>query len=188
MNHPSLSDVPILCKDCGFSCGHAAAFEYFERVNGAFADYCMACQNKRQVAEVIKTRRKLMKQIDAVALAALANAKPGGTNAPHLATLLSEITRLFGGSEGFAAHFVGTYLNAKPGSPVRQRLLGQYLNLAAGTTATGKAALPVETMTDEELAEALEERRAAVARAAGVEAHEQKEGEDGEPEASDSAV
>lgn len=186
MSHPGLSDTPINCSDCGFSCNHATAFEYFERTADGFSNRCIACHNKHQIAEAVKTRRQLMRQVDAVALATLAKAKPGGTNAPHLATLLAEITRLFGGAEGFAMHFVSTYLSSKPGSPVRQRLLGQYLNLAAGTTATGKAALPVEQMSDEELAEALAERREAAARVAmPVEA---KELDDDEQPPSDSVL
>lgn len=180
----TFSNPPVECADCRFQCGYNEAFDNFERVAGGFAPTCKACDQKREVANVMRTRRDAIKALDAYALNQLAKAKPGGATAPHISALLAELTSLGGGVQGMAAHWWATFLAAKPGSATRQKMMQQYIAVVQGATQLGGTKIPVNQMDEEELEQELAARGMAVMRyKEEIPAVKPTEGDDGEEDA-----
>ena len=72
---------------------------------------------------------------------------------PHMAELFEAIMTAFQGTQGFARHVMHTFLSAKPGSAVKQKILSDIIKLGQKTTETGLAQVSMDKLTTEELDE-----------------------------------
>jgi hypothetical protein len=70
-----------------------------------------------------------MKTLDMSVMANLADARPGGSTVPHAAEIYQCAMALMGGVQGYAMHYVGNLMAAKPGSQTRERMLTGLMKL-----------------------------------------------------------
>src|SRR5690606_13712783 len=109
-------------------------------------------------AKQLKEAAEVLDKLDLATVMQLANAKPGGTAIPHAAEIYQNVMALLGGVQGFAMHYVGNLVAAKPGSQTRERMLTGMVKLSQAVSDQNKVAMPTELMDDEQLAKAIEER------------------------------
>lgn len=81
----------------------------------------------------------------------------GDENLPDQGTMVEDILRPFGGSRGLGLQLAATYVTAKPGSAVRQRILQNIMQHVKVASELGYAKKPLEMLSDEELEDYAEE-------------------------------
>jgi hypothetical protein len=72
---------------------------------------------------------------------------------PHMQTIYQDLMTCFGGSMGLAQQVFSTYLNMRPGSQGRSRILQAVMRLGVQVSEDGSAVKRLENMTDEEFDE-----------------------------------
>lgn len=163
---PVVPDVPGLpprnetrkCQLC--RCEFPATLEFFchgKTDPSGLSIECRECVNasrkRRSLRKQNAKRNQLNQALDhAITEAAeLSRAGKRGT-VPHLVELIQSLSEVFGGAPGIAAHVGATYRAAKPGSMVRQRILGQVVAMVTAGTEQNLVRKPESAMNDDELA------------------------------------
>jgi hypothetical protein len=166
---PPEAKIPSTMKTC-CACNNAmpATDVYFDldasREDG-LRQRCKDCRRKKSKGNMEKRvgahARRLDKQTrNMLTLLASPDFSPDQVNGvPHIASVYEEITRLFGGAQGVAQHFMIQYLEAPAGGQIRQRMLDAYLRLANKVSDSGAAKKPLELWTEDELREFMERKR-----------------------------
>lgn len=130
----------------------AAHFDRDRSSDDGFRNECKQCRaelRKKVSDEEIDER---LQQLDRAALTMLqAAAMKEYSKVPHIAEVFECLMRVFGGPQGFAEHFLGTYLSAKPGSQQRIKLLNIVSMLANQATQSGAVKVPKDLLSDEDL-------------------------------------
>lgn len=124
-----------------------------------FRDECKSCRatkRKRQDDSEIDDR---LKALDRASMKMLTNISHGDySKLPHIGEVFECLMRVFGGPQGYAQHFLGTYLTANPGSQQRVKLLSIISMMANQVTQSGAAKVPKEYLTDDDLNREIKER------------------------------
>lgn len=152
-----LPDMPVMktCREgCGRVCELQNAAEFFDvdvKLADGFKTTCKECRARKRQTKQIEERAANRSRVDKKILKLLKRMEFGGSDIPHIAEILANIMKLAGGPRGFAMMLMDTLVQAPPGSAVRQRILGQILNLSQAVTQTGTASISEDLLTDEEL-------------------------------------
>ena len=128
--------------------------DYFHKDRTKEAGYKMVCKMCRAEQHKAKEDKKIddrIKKLEANGIKVLDELVSGGSNIPHMAETFQHIISAFGGSIGFAQHFLGNYLSTEPGSATRQKMLNMVLQLNVKVSESGAAKRSLEEITDEEL-------------------------------------
>lgn len=112
---------------------------------------CKACHEKHKRAHTAKTMDIRLRTVEEGSLAVLSDMLTGGTDVPHSAELLEKIVHAFGGVNGLAKHYLYNYLQAAPGSAVRQRMLADIVKLATNVAESGATQIPTHLLSDKDL-------------------------------------
>lgn len=155
MNPPQLP--PDGTKICMGVCGEElpATTDYFDRDlsrDDGLRNVCKACRAKERQLAAYKEINEKVRQMDERSMEMLDTIANSGARLPHIAEIYENTMEAFGGSAGLAAHLMGQYLSAKPGSTQRTKTLELIIRLATKVTEMGAAQLPVDLMNDEDLA------------------------------------
>lgn len=148
-------------KVCTGPCGEElpATSDYFDRdatKDDGLRQVCKACRAQERQLESFKAIDARVRKLDAHSLDVLDTLARAGAEIPHIAEIYQRVMEAFEGAGGFAAHLMGQYLMAKPGSSARTKILEMMVRLAVKVSETGAAQLPVDLMADEDLAIAFE--------------------------------
>jgi len=84
------------------------------------------------------------------------------TDVPHEAEVYQEIMARFGGASGFADHLMAQFLAAGPGSAARLSLLRLTATMSANVVKSGYATVPLDMLSDEDLARLHEQQATAI--------------------------
>ena len=160
---PPVDETPEGRKVCSQCCIEMpATADYFDIDQEKPDGLKGACKKCRKEYRELKEARELdarMQKLDEQLMKTLELASvTGGSDVPHIAEILQKIVALFGGSQGVAMQFMGTYLQSKPGSNQRMRMLQSVLKLTNDVTVSGAAKVPVELMSDEDIQREIEKR------------------------------
>lgn len=139
---------------CGMFCELDRAGEFFdadEKNKDGFKKVCKACRSEQRLLQKMAERNRQLETIDQRIVGLLNQARPGGSEVAHIAEIYAKIAALMGGPNGLAMAAVQTYVQADPGSPTRQKMIGQFLQLANNVTQSGAAKVPLELLSEEEL-------------------------------------
>lgn len=152
------SDGTQICT--GF-CGEElpATSEYFDRDatrEHGLRSVCKTCRAKMRQLEAYEAVDTRVRNLDARSLDMLDTLVRAGAEIPHIAEIYQRVMEAFEGPGGFAAHLMGQYLMAKPGSIARGKILSEIMRLAAKVSDSGAAQIPVNLLDDEDLAIAFE--------------------------------
>lgn len=126
-------------------------FDVDTKNKDGFKRICKSCRSEQRLVKKIAERNQRLQHIDQRIVGLLNQARPGGTEVPHIAEVFSKIVQLMGGANGLAMSVVQTYVQAPPGSPTRQKMLAHILHVAKSTTDSGAAKVPLEMLNEEEL-------------------------------------
>lgn len=146
------------CTDCGTDLPlDAMHYDRDRNASDGFRDVCKLCR-KEQREQSLKEKRApsdVMRSVEDEALYVLDKLSPerGGISVPHMAELFEAVMDAFSGPQGLARHILSTFLAAKPGGPVRQKILADVLKLGQRTTETGMAQVSLDKLTTEEIEE-----------------------------------
>lgn len=125
---------------------------------------CLACVTKarrRKQEEKAEYRARRLSRMEGKAADLLIKAQAaGGGNIPHSAELLEQLMVFFGGVNGFSSMLLKQYLDAKPGSPTRTRMLEMITRLVTANAALGGSKKPLTMWSEDELNEELDARLA----------------------------
>lgn len=88
----------------------------------------------------------------------LGDMKVDPNNLPHIASVLENLMRAFGGVEGFSRHVALNYLAAKPGSLTRNKMLQSIMSMAVKVSESGAAKVPLELLDDSDIEREIEKR------------------------------
>lgn len=148
-------------KMCAGECGQElpATPDYFDRDAGTpdgLRGVCKMCRAATYERNKIESVDGRVRRLDETALRTLELVVDGGSDVPHVAELYQHLMSVFRGPGGFAAHFMGQFLMAKPGSPTRTKMLEIMARLAIKVSESGAAQLPIDLMSDEDLQIAFE--------------------------------
>ena len=129
---------------------------------------CLACvAKKRKMAALRKEeyRSRKMGKIEGQAVdTLLANARQGGATVPHSAELLEQLMTYWGGVGGFSAMLLKQYMDSKPGSATRTKLLEMIIRLTTVNAEQGGSKRPLTFWSEDELNEEIEGRLMEAAR------------------------
>jgi thiol-disulfide isomerase/thioredoxin len=135
--------------------------DFFDRDQGkedGFKNWCKACRSERRTLAEAQKAAEIMKTLDMSVVANLAEAKPGGSTVPHAAEIYQCAMALMGGVQGFAMHYVGNLMAAKPGSQTRERMLTGLVKLGTAVSDSNKVQMPTELMSDDEFEKEFQRR------------------------------
>lgn len=79
-------------------------------------------------------------------------------NLPHIASVLENLMRAFGGVEGFSRHVALNYLASAPGSMARNKMLQSIMSMAVKVSESGAAKVPLELLDDSDIEREIEKR------------------------------
>ena len=116
-----------------------------------FKSTCKDCRNKASRDKDNKVIDNRIKKLDEEGANLISNLLQGGSKIPHMAETYQRLLEVFGGSMGFAQHYMANYLSTTPGSAGRTRILGDMLKLNVEVSKSGAAKKSLEEITDEEL-------------------------------------
>lgn len=122
---------------------------------------CRQCRAlKKQDDERVKIAKRVA-QLDENSLTFLDSLvnSPVAYGVPEARAMAADLLYAYGGSAGFARHYLANFLAAEPGSAVRQKHLDRIVGLIEKLSSTGKVA--IKQMGDDELREELSRRVAA---------------------------
>lgn len=154
MEVPTLPDLKKCEGTCGMLCELDRAAEFFDvdaENKDGFKKVCKACRSEQRLLRKMAERNRQLETIDQRIVGLLNQARPGGSEVAHIAEIYAKIAALMGGPNGLAMAAVQTYVQAEPGSPTRQKMIGQFLQLANNVTQSGAAKVPLELLSEEEL-------------------------------------
>lgn len=77
-------------------------------------------------------------------------------NLPHIATVLENLMRAFGGIEGFSRHVALNYLASRPGSMARNKILQSIMSMAVKVSESGATKPPLDLMDEADLRREME--------------------------------
>lgn len=124
-----------------------------------FRDECRTCRSEQRKQERKGDIDERLQALDKAALNMIQMvANHDFSRVPHVAEVFECLMRVFGGPQGFAEHYMGTYLSAKPGSQQRIKLLSTVTMLANQATQSGAVQVPKEYLSDEDLERELQKR------------------------------
>lgn len=149
-------------------CGHCQKEfpknkDWFDRDSckeDGFKNWCKKCRQERRNKQQLVEAASLMQKLDLSVVSNLSNSRPGGTDVPHAAEIYQNVMALFGGVQGFAMHWMGTFISAKPGSQTRERMLTGMQKLSQAVSDSNKVSMPSDLMSDEDLDKVMKEREA----------------------------
>lgn len=152
-----------VCNECGTDTPLDAM--HYDRDRSAadgFRDVCKMCRKEQREQSLSQKRAPgdIMRGVEDEAMEVLGKLSPerGGISVPHMAELFEAVMDAFSGPQGLSRHILSTFLAAKPGGPVRQKILSDILKLGQRTTETGMAQVSLDKLTTEEIEE-LHQRR-----------------------------
>ena len=153
------------CDKCNFSLPLTAS--HFDRKRDApdgFRTTCKTCRKELRDAGNGESRansgleagvEEITESLDGAALSLLRKLSTDNrqsTDVPHEAEVYQEIMARFGGASGFADHLMAQFLAAGPGSSSRLSILRMVTQMSANVVKSGYATVPLEMLTDEDLA------------------------------------
>ena len=145
-----------VCTECNMTIPlDAQHYDRDRHSADGFRDVCKMCR-KEQRETPKKSPSETMRSIEDEAMDALGKIDPTQAetiSVPHMAELFEAIMTAFQGTQGFARHVMHTFLSAKPGSAVKQKILSDIIKLGQKTTETGLAQVSMDKLTTEELDE-----------------------------------
>lgn len=158
-----------VCDDCGIDTPlDAMHFDRDRASADGFKDTCKMCRKEQREASLkpSKAPGEVQRDIEDQAIAMLENLSPNkqGISVPHMAELFEAVIEAFQGPQGLARHILSTFVAAKPGGPVRQKILADIIRLGMKTTETGMAQVALDKLTTEELEELHKTRLAEIAK------------------------
>jgi hypothetical protein len=152
---PNVSDLPDIKRClCGIAVDRGSAGKFFDtdrKNKDGFKTRCRECRHKHRLEVAASERDRRSGRIEKMMEKLLGSAQFGGSEVPHIAEIFSKIVGLFGGANGLAMAAAQTYLQAPPGSSIRQKIISQLLTLGNQVTQTGAAKVPDELLSEEEL-------------------------------------
>lgn len=165
LKHLSPDYKPPGTKECTRCAQELPATEqYFDKDSHSedgFRKQCKMCRADLRKAKREENKRARIKklgemidQLDRRALEAMKRISAADikhSRCPHIASFLEELMDAYGGPDGFARHYIGTYLAAAPGSDMRRKMLDRVLVLAKAVTESGAAERPLDRMSNDEL-------------------------------------
>ena len=117
-----------------------------------FRDECIQCRAEKRKKKDDEAIDERLKMLDKAALNMLGHvAVKDYSKLPHIGEVFECLMRVFGGAQGYAEHFLGTYLTAGPGSQQRVKLLNVMAMMANQVTQSGAAKVPKEYLSDEDI-------------------------------------
>jgi hypothetical protein len=160
---PTEHTVPVLpgdglrkkCTRCEFEKFPEEQFATDVREVDGFAPICKACQAEIDREEHLLEVDSRIRTLDRATLRVLELL--GNTPAreivesPHVISLLQDLTRVWGGTQGFAQHVMGQFVAAAPGGMMRQKCLEMYERVLTRASEAGHTKKPLHAMTDDEL-------------------------------------
>jgi len=152
MNAPRLPNGSKTCSECGDDL--PATTQYFDQdqtKDDGLRTVCKHCRLQVREEKERKKRDERLQMVDDAAFNLLHKVSRGGSDVPHVAELYQRLMDVFDGSGGFAAHFMAQYLEAKPGSTTRTKMLELLTRLGMKVSESGAARIPVEMMSDLDL-------------------------------------
>lgn len=139
---------------CGLCCELDKAKNFFDTDRKAadkLKPLCRECRAQQRALKKLALSNTRQSRIDNVIEKMLKRARFGGSDVAHIAEVYAKICALMGGANGLAMAAVETYLRAPAGSPVRQKMISQFLNLSVDVTTSGAARVPNELLPEDEL-------------------------------------
>lgn len=113
-------------------------------------DHCIAC--RQAIREQEMALAAPLVDMEEQAINTLKDlASTGGSSTPHAAEALEAIIKPFGGVDGLGKWMFATFLAARPGSAIRERLLCRIIDLIEMNTVQGQSTMPMERMEDSDL-------------------------------------
>lgn len=150
------NQVPDGHKMCSGPCAtiYPTTEEHFDRDStrgDGFKAICKQCRSKERALIRSDEVLERIKRVDKLAMRVLDESAAPGSMVPHTAELYESLISAFGGVGGFTQHCVGNYLMMAPGSHGRSTFLRDVLKLGMNVTDSGKADIPIDLLTDEDL-------------------------------------
>jgi hypothetical protein len=160
-----IADVPArkLCPRCQREL-YLSNFEEDKSQPDNLTKICANCRAETEKEAFHQQLNEAVTRIDKSSLELLNRiaAAPGKSSlvtATHAATLLQDIMGVWGGSQAFAEHMFKEYLVAPPGGQARQKYLTAVINLIKFVSEQNYVNQPLETMSDEQIAERQQQKR-----------------------------
>lgn len=124
--------------------------------SNGFQNACKICRSQEKVFEKDRQTKEVLKKLDKTIVDALVGSRGvKASKLPSSSDVYEQIMKAFGGPANFAQHLAATFVAAKPGSAIREKILRGIVTLSCKVTADGMADRPVDRMTDEEIRENL---------------------------------
>lgn len=154
--------MPSGLKTC-YRCGEdlPATTQYFDQDSNksdGLRATCKQCRAETQEQRQASKRDERLQMMDEAAFNLLQEVARGGSDVPHVAEMYQRIMDVFDGAGGFAAHFMAQYLESKPGSTTRTKMLEMVMRLGFNVSESGAAQVPLELMSDTDLQNKLDEQ------------------------------
>lgn len=130
-------------------------FDHASDREDGFRNHCKQCRRERRAVQQVKDTAELLNTLDLAVVRNLAESRPGGSIVPHAAEIYQSVMALMGGVQGFAMHWAGQYIAAKPGSQTRERMLAGMLKLSQALSDANKVTMPAEMLSEQELSAAI---------------------------------
>ena len=128
--------------------------EYFHKDKSKPDGYkriCKMCRKEEREERENRAIDERIKALEAEGIKVLDVLASRGSSIPHMAETFQRIIDVFGGSGGFAQHYLANYLSTPPGSATRQKMLDTVIRLNMKVSESGAAQKSLEEITDEEL-------------------------------------
>jgi hypothetical protein len=149
---PPFEEIDESKKYCTY-CGILKELEHFHvdrsKPDG-HRDHCIDCRKAIRAEEnalaipLANMEEQAIETLDSLS-------SSGGSMTPHSSEALEAIIKPFGGVEGLGKWMFATFLAARPGSAIRERLLSRVIDLIEMNTERGDASVPLERMEDADL-------------------------------------
>ena len=128
--------------------------EYFHKDKSKPDGYkriCKMCRKEEREERENRAIDERIKALEAEGIKVLDVLASRGSSIPHMAETFQRIIDVYGGSGGFAQHYLANYLSTPPGSATRQKMLDTVIRLNMKVSESGAAQKSLEEITDEEL-------------------------------------
>lgn len=155
---PPIKEDNLQCKQChSWLPMNGRFFDHDRRNKSGFRDTCKQCRAEERKVQADKEILKRIGEVDAGAAEFLEKLAAADTKStPELRELAQSMMHAFGGAEGFAKHYLGNFLAAKPGSTTRQKALDRIMTMMEKMALSGKGSM--DDMTDDEIRDELASR------------------------------
>lgn len=149
---PPFEEIPEdrkYCTHCG-ELKHKTEFHVDSTRADGYRDHCKQCrelirqEQQALAAPLVNMEEQALDMLDSLS-------SSGGSHVPHTTEAVEALMRPFGGMDGFGKWMFATFLAARPGSTVRERLLSRILDLVEMNSAKGDADAPLDKMEDRDL-------------------------------------